>query len=115
MAWEFHNLNPLHFDTGASEIKCWWPPRNPLTCSSLSLISKGHSSFGDADWADQAVPDVQQHLRVHADIIITCDGVLCRNLIHWQRYKRAVDVAWTAGPATTIEQSYPLGGPSPCR
>ena len=38
-----------------------------------------------------------------------------RNLIHWQSYKRAVDVAWTAGPATTIEQSYPLGGPSPCR
>ena len=24
-------------------------------------------------------------------------------------------MAWTAGPATTIEQSYPLGGPSPLR
>ena len=35
--------------------------------------------------------------------------VLCRNLIHWQRYKRAVDATWTVGPATTIEQSYPLG------
>ena len=41
--------------------------------------------------------------------------VLCRNLIHWQRYKRAVDAAWTVGLATTIEQSYPLGGSSPCR
>ena len=33
--------------------------------------------------------------------------VLCQNLIHWQPYKRAADAAWTVGPATTIEQSYP--------
>ena len=32
--------------------------------------------------------------------------VLCQNLIHWQRYKRAVGPAWTVGLATTIEQSY---------
>ena len=32
---------------------------------------------------------------------------LCQNLSHWQRDKRAADAAWTAGPATTIEQSYP--------
>ena len=36
-----------------------------------------------------------------------CYPVLCQNLIHWQRYKRAVDAAWTVGPATIIEQSYP--------
>ena len=28
------------------------------------------SSFGDAGWADHTVPDVQRHLRVHADILI---------------------------------------------
>ena len=38
--------------------------------------------------------------------------VLCQNSIHWQRYKRAVDAAWTVGPAATIEQSYPLDGSS---
>ena len=27
------------------------------------------SSFGDAGWADHTVPDVQGHLRVHADIL----------------------------------------------
>ena len=34
--------------------------------------------------------------------------VPCQNLIHWQRYKRAADAAWTVGPATIIEQSYPI-------
>ena len=28
------------------------------------------SSFGDAGWADHTVPDVQGHLRVHANILI---------------------------------------------
>ena len=41
--------------------------------------------------------------------------VLCQNLIHLQRYKRTVDAAWAVRPATTIEQSYPLDGSSPCR
>ena len=41
--------------------------------------------------------------------------VLCQNLIHLQRYKRTVDAAWEVRPATTIEQSYPLDGSSPCR
>ena len=41
--------------------------------------------------------------------------LLVSRLLFPQRYKRAVDAAWTVGPATTIEQSYPLGGSSPCR
>ena len=41
--------------------------------------------------------------------------VLCQHLIHWQRYKRAVNAVWTLEPATTIEQSYPLDGSSLCR
>ena len=30
----------LRISLGASAIKCWWLPRNPLTCYSLSLISR---------------------------------------------------------------------------
>ena len=33
------------------------------------------SSLGDTGWADHAVPDVQGHLRVHADVLIRRDGV----------------------------------------
>ncbi len=43
------------------------------------------------------------------------DPVLCQNLIHLQHYKRTVGAAWAVRPATTIEQSYPLDGSSPCR
>ena len=47
------------------------------------------SSFGDAGWADHTVPDVQAHLRVHADILI--NGV---------RRHRQLTLAFKHGVAT---------------
>ena len=60
----------LRCPRGISVIKCWWLPRNPARVLEFEPDFERRSSFGDAGWADHTVPDVQGHLRVHADILI---------------------------------------------
>ena len=40
------------------------------SCAEFEPDFGRRSSFGDAGWAGHTVPDVQGHLRVHADILI---------------------------------------------
>ncbi len=41
---------------------------------------------------------VRENTPFYAYILCDLFPHLCRKLIHWQRYKRAVDAAWTVGP-----------------
>ena len=91
-------------------LKWWWIRRQLVrllpkrTCLDCGFLPCGNL---EADGMDRERFYTDGHIGG-----LPGDPVLCQNSIHWQRYKRAVDAAWTVGPAATIEQSYPLDGSS---